>query len=99
MKLHTVNQSPHQGNKLQRCLSMVQPGAAILLIEDGVYAALASSEYAPLMQQAATGCALYALESDVAARGIGGQVMKEIKLINYDAFVDLVVESSSTISW
>ena len=37
--LHIVNKSPSQSRTLERCLRLAQPGSALLLIEDGVYAA------------------------------------------------------------
>ena len=37
--LHIVNKSPLDRPSLDTCLATAQPGGAILLIEDGVYAA------------------------------------------------------------
>ena len=37
--LHTVNKSPFEKNSLERAIQFSLPGAAILLIEDGVYGA------------------------------------------------------------
>ena len=37
--LHIVNKSPYDRNSLDTCLRLAAPGSAILLIEDGVYAA------------------------------------------------------------
>ncbi|MGD8498050.1 MAG: sulfurtransferase complex subunit TusB, partial [Chromatiales bacterium] len=37
--LHTVNKSPFDRNTLDACLRLAKPGSAVLLIEDGVYAA------------------------------------------------------------
>ena len=37
--LHTVNKSPYEKNSLDTCLRLAKQGSAILLIEDGVYAA------------------------------------------------------------
>ena len=37
--LHIVNKSPYERNALESCLRLAQPGSALLLIEDGVYAA------------------------------------------------------------
>ena len=38
--LHTVNKSPYERNTFDTCLAHVKKGSAILLIEDGVYAAM-----------------------------------------------------------
>ena len=39
--LHTVNKSPFERNALESCLRLAASGASVLLIEDGVVAALA----------------------------------------------------------
>ncbi|MBF0334232.1 MAG: sulfurtransferase complex subunit TusB, partial [Alphaproteobacteria bacterium] len=44
--LHTVNKSPFEKNALESCLSHAVEGASILLIEDGVYAALGGTSTA-----------------------------------------------------
>jgi len=37
--LHIVNKSPFENSSLDSCLRVAAKGAALLLIEDGVYAA------------------------------------------------------------
>ena len=51
--LHTVNKSPFERNTLEACLKRAVPGAAILLIEDAVYAAVAGTTLADAMTSAA----------------------------------------------
>ena len=41
--LHIVNKSPFQTSTLDTCLRMALPGNALLLIEDGIYAATVGS--------------------------------------------------------
>ena len=41
--LHTVNKSPFEKDSLETCLRLAGQGSDILLIEDGVYAALAGT--------------------------------------------------------
>ena len=48
--LHTVNKTPFERNSLESCLKFASPGAAVLLIEDGVYAALAGSSAESLVK-------------------------------------------------
>ena len=48
--LHTVNKSPFERNSLEACLKYASAGAAVLLIEDGVYAALAGSSAESLVK-------------------------------------------------
>ena len=45
--LHTVNKSPYSSTALASCLAHLTGDAAILLIEDGVYGALASGRPEP----------------------------------------------------
>jgi len=40
MILHTVNKSPFEKNTLISCLKHCKPGSSVLLIEDGIFAAL-----------------------------------------------------------
>lgn len=98
--LHTVNKSPFSHTTLASCLDLCQPGDALLLIENGVYAALASSPQAEQLRQAhKDGVHLYALESDLSARGLTGPKLEAIELIDYAGFVLLSVEQQRTQSW
>ena len=44
--LHTVSRSPFRDVALESCLRVALPGSAVLLLEDGVYGALASGAHA-----------------------------------------------------
>ena len=46
--LHIVNKSPFECTSLASCLRVAQRGAAVLLIEDGIYAATTGSAVAAL---------------------------------------------------
>jgi sulfur relay protein TusB/DsrH len=52
MLLHTVNKSPFERNSLESCLRLSKAGHAILLFEDGVYAALQGTRWATAMTDA-----------------------------------------------
>jgi len=98
--LHTVNKSPFGNGALLSALKHAKPGDAVLMIEDGVYGALAGSAVAGERGSAADGVALYVLEGDVKARGIGADKMMDgIKAVGYDGFVDLVTEHDRTQAW
>ena len=43
--LHTINKSPYEKNSLQTCLRVAPDKSDILLIEDGVYAALKNTDF------------------------------------------------------
>lgn len=97
--LHTVNKSPSERNALDTCLRHATPGDAILLIEDGVYAALRDSHCTPLLQEALQSLRVYALRPDVEARGIGNKLLEGIVLVDYGGFVDLTLEHSPVMAW
>ena len=96
--LHTVNKSPFQKNDLSSCLAHVNDGDAVLLIEDGVYGAVAGTEVAK--QVSDTDASVYVLGGDLAARGIADDKIAEgIKVVGYDGFVNLALEHSAVNSW
>lgn len=96
--LHIVNQSPYRSNSLASCLRMARAGHALLLTEDGVYAASAASAASEAMA-ACAGLRLYALEPDVQARGLAGRVAEGITLVDYAGFVALAAEHPTSHSW
>ena len=97
--LHTVNKSPFEKNSLASCLAHASEGSAILLIEDGVYGALKGSKMAAQVQEAMGKFTLYALGSDLKARGVAGKVIDGIKVIDYAGFVDLACENDKVQAW
>lgn len=97
--LHTVNKSPFDNGTLQTCLKFVRQGSAVLLMEDGVYAAARDTAVSRQMQEALKSVRIYALKPDVEARGLQTRVMDGIHLVDYEGFVDLVVEHGAVQSW
>ena len=97
--LHTVNKSPFTNNSLESCLDCVSNGAAVLLIEDGVYGALNGSNVADKVKAAMGKVTVYALSADVKARGIADKVIDGIKMVDYAGFVDLATENDKVQSW
>ncbi len=96
--LHTVNKSPYQCNTLESCLQHVGEGDVVLLIEDGVYAAVKGGKASEMLAQA-QGVKICALSADVKARGLTGKLMDGIEVVDYGGFVDLVVETDKTQAW
>ncbi len=98
--LHTVNKSPFSHNTLNACIKVIQPGDALLLLEDGVYGSLTCN---PLAEELITlhekGTALFALAEDIQARGILGRQIPAITNINYNRFVELCTQHHSVQSW
>ncbi|HET9734042.1 MAG TPA: sulfurtransferase complex subunit TusB [Burkholderiales bacterium] len=97
--LHTVNKSPFEHKALETCLRFARQGSAVLLIEDGVYAAAKDTAVAPKVQEALKTVTIYALKPDVEARGMQNRVMDGVRLVDYGGFVDLVVEHDAVQSW
>ena len=97
--LHTVNKSPFENKALESCLRFARKGSAVLLIEDGVYAAARDTAVSKQVEAAMKDVAIYALAPDVAARGMQNRVMDGVRLVDYGGFVDLVVEHNAVQSW
>jgi tRNA 2-thiouridine synthesizing protein B len=97
--LHIVNKSPSQSRTLDSCLRLAQDGSALLLIEDGVYAATQGNADAAALRQACGRLQVYALQPDCDARAITPLLAEGITLIDYGGFVDLVAQRTTTHSW
>lgn len=97
--LHIVNKSPYERNALESCLRLALPGAALLLIEDGVYAATRGNVVEARLQEAMQHIEVYALRPDLEARGMAERVIQGVKLVDYEGFVDLVCERPNCQSW
>ena len=97
--LHTVNKSPFEHRALETCLRYATQGSAVLLIEDGVYAAARDTAVSPQVQKALHSVTIYALKPDLEARGMQNRVMDGVRLVDYEGFVDLAVEHNAVQSW
>ena len=98
--LHTVNKSPFEKNSLTSCLRLAAAGSDILLIEDGVYAAIENSEIANIVKGALDIHQVYVLEPDLRARGLDKMnLIQGIQKVDYAGFVSLAVENDSVHSW
>ena len=98
--LHIINKSPYERNSLDTCLRLARDDAAILLIEDGVYALRDNAAAAEKMRSALEKHKIYALEPDLKARGIDAQdAIDGVSLVDYDGFVKLATEYDKLQSW
>ena len=97
--LHIVNKSPSQTGSLASCLRMALPGSAVLLIEDGVYAATAGGSSEAAVRAAAAKVKFFALRPDMEARGVTARAVDGVTLVDYGGFVDLVAEHGTPNSW
>jgi tRNA 2-thiouridine synthesizing protein B len=97
--LHIVNKSPLERNALDSCLAAAQPGAAVLLIEDGVYAATRGNAAEPKLSAALANLEIYVLAPDLEARGMAQSLTGGVKLVDYAGFVELVTQHRNCQSW
>ena len=97
--LHIVNKSHTQTSALASCLRLAQPGSALLLTEDAIYAATAAAAAPSGIAAAASRLAVFALQPDVEARGMAGKLAEGIATVDYGGFVDLVAAHTTNQSW
>ena len=97
--LHIVNKSHALSTTLQSCLRLAQPGHALLLIEDAVYAATQGSAATSGMAGAVANLKVYVLQPDVDARGMAGKLVDGVTAIDYAGFVARVAEHPNNQSW
>lgn len=95
--LHTINKSPYSHQHLADCIRVCNADDAILLIEDGVYAALADGDWINSLSTKFS--AIYALQADIAARGLADRLAANINLIDYAGFVQLCVDHPKMMAW
>ncbi|MEQ8803173.1 sulfurtransferase complex subunit TusB [Haliea sp.] len=96
MLLHTVSRSPAH-TALRDCVALLGPDDALLLLGDGVYAALAGSEAAALLD--ASGVTVFILEADAALAGIQGRLLPGATVVDDDGFVALTERYSRQLAW
>lgn len=97
MQLHTVNKSPSQSALLEDCLDFIPPDAALLLIEDGVLAAVDNEMNRELFDGIQN--PLYVLAADVTARGLQGRLLDRFMLVDYAGFVGLCTQARNVVNW
>jgi tRNA 2-thiouridine synthesizing protein B len=97
--LHIVNKSHAQTSSLQSCLRLAKAGAALLLIEDAVYAATTRGAAASGIAGALQHLKVYALQPDLQARGMADKLAEGVTTVDYTGFVDLVAEHPNNQSW
>jgi len=98
--LHTVNKSPFEKNSLESCLRYAKSGSAVLLIEDGIYAALTGTTFEKKLMIAMDELDVYCLVPDMKARGFSpANLIDGIKLVDYAGFVDLTVKYDKVQAW
>ena len=98
--LHLINKSPFDRNALDSCLRLAKAGSSVLLLEDGVYAAMSKADSAEAVGTRMEDLTFYVLGPDVSARGLDDKPLIDgINVVDYGGFVDLVVEHEVAQSW
>ena len=100
-RLHIVSKTPHAHDALASCIAHALAEDGILLIADGVYAALKNNEFAKSLRHASDkGIALYVLTPDLALRGLNADdLMDDVSPADYSLFVTLASCYNATQSW
>ena len=94
--LHLVCASPSRSTALQHCLSMLLPGDAVLLLDDGVNALLDGLPASLLEAPIELAC----LTADLEARGIMNHGADcRAQLLDDDGFVELVERYPLSQTW
>ncbi len=93
--LHIVNKSPLGSAALRDCLTVCRRDDALLLIEDGVYAATGAA----VEQLLAATASVHVLREDVNARGLAERIDNRIAIIDYSGFVQLCCDHHPIQSW
>lgn len=95
MLLHLLNRSPASSRVPEDVLRAMGEEDRLLLIEDGVYGALAplADRYASLQGR------LFALREDLLSRGLAARCAESVQVVDMDGFVRLTEETERTVSW
>lgn len=94
--LHTLHRSAWHTD-FSALLRLLDEGDALLLLQDGVTAALEGSRFLECLRNAPI--TVYALKDDIEARGLGGQISDSVIRVDYTDFVRLTVSHTSQMAW
>ena len=98
--LHTVNKSPFERDSLSSCVRLATKGCAILLLEDGVFGAMAGTDHSDMVKGAMADATVYVLGPDLAARGMSeDRIIDGVQVVDYSGFVDLTTKFDTCQSW
>ena len=93
---YTLLQSPWQCD-LDSLLLLLQEGDDLLLMQDGVTAALADSQM--LLKLSTSPATIWVLDEDVVARGLVEQISSSIARLDYNGFVALTEKHQQHVAW
>ncbi len=96
--LHLLQQHPKDGN-LTACLRCCGSSDAIVLLEDAVYALSDDTENNQRWRTIVNNMPIYALKPHLHERGLQRLRLRNHKIIDMAALVDLTATYSNSISW
>ncbi len=99
MTLHTWNKAYSPAAPIATCLALLRAGDTLLLLEDGVHAAMDAEflrRFEPCRQ---AGVQLYVVSADLAARGISARISATANVIGYKEFVALTLHHERVVNW
>ncbi|HAT1572974.1 TPA: sulfurtransferase complex subunit TusB [Kluyvera cryocrescens] len=94
--LHTLSTSPWHAD-ITGMLRMMGKGDDLLLVADGVLAAVENSHFVEILRSAPI--SLYVLKEDTQARGLCAQISSDAIMVSYTDFVRLTVKHPAQIAW
>ncbi|WLI77915.1 sulfurtransferase complex subunit TusB [Kosakonia sp. H02] len=94
--LLTLSRSPWQCD-MAAMLRLLRSGDDLLLLSDGVMAALESGPFVELLLSAPI--SVHVLKEDVDARGLDGQISSSVATVSYTDFVSLTVKNAVQLHW
>ena len=80
----------------RQCATALDAGDALLLVADGVYAAVGTDT---VLDALAPGIAVHALQDDCRARGIDMRLHPRAAPVDYAGFVALAATHARSVSW
>ena len=97
MLLHTVNKAAEHSSALRLCLRFAEAADTVLLLEDGVLAAVAGHPACEVLLAARA--RVVALRPDLEHRGVARKLHPAIAAIDYRDFVALCCACDKVQSW
>ena len=94
--LHTLSTSPWHADTTA-LLRLVKEGDDLLLLSDGVIAAIEGNPFLDILRSAPI--SLHVLHEDVEARGLCGQISNSVVRVDYTDFDILAVKHASQMAW
>ncbi len=92
--LHIIKKSPYESSAFSDAIKYIgQNDDVVLLTEDGVYAVKKGGKFEDILKNLMQKNAVYCLLADIKARGIQeDEIVENVKIIDYQGFVEKVVE-------